>query len=58
MLASRTQTAVFRPRVVLREPSIIGIRFLTWRSSAQIWAELHERAVRHLGGTPRLILLD
>ena len=27
------------------------VRLLTWRSSAQIWAELHERAFRRLGGT-------
>ena len=29
-----------------------------WRSSAQIWAELHERAFRRLGGTVRVIVLD
>jgi transposase len=27
-------------------------RFLTWRSSSQIWAELHERSFRRLGGAP------
>ena len=27
------------------------VRLLTWRSSAQIWAELHEQAFRRLGGT-------
>jgi len=34
------------------------VRLLTWRSSAQIWAELHERAFRQLGGTVRIIVLD
>ncbi len=35
-----------------------SVRLLTWRSSAQIWAELHERAFRRLGGTVRVIVLD
>ena len=30
-----------------------AVRLLTWRSSAQIWCELHERAFRRLGGTVR-----
>ncbi len=34
------------------------VRLLTWRSSAQIWAALHERAFRQLGGTVRVIVLD
>ena len=34
------------------------VRLLTWRSSAQIWAELHERAFRRLGGTVRVIVPD
>jgi len=34
------------------------VRLLTWRSSAQIWAELHERAFRRLGGTVHTIVLD
>src|SRR5437870_13809495 len=34
------------------------VRLLTLRSSAQIWAELHERAVRRLGGTVRIIVLE
>jgi transposase len=29
-----------------------------WRSSSQIWAELHEKAFRRLGGSPRIIVLD
>lgn len=35
-----------------------SVRLLLWRSSAQVWAELHERAFRRLGGTVRLIVLD
>ncbi len=35
-----------------------SVRLLTWRSSAQIWAELHERAFRRLGGTVKVIVLD
>jgi len=35
-----------------------SIRLLVWQSSAQIWAELHERAFRRLGGTVRVIVLD
>jgi transposase len=35
-----------------------SVRLLVWRSSTQIWAELHERAFRQLGGTVRVIVLD
>jgi transposase len=35
-----------------------SVRFPTWRSSAQIWAELHEPAFRRLGGTVRVVILD
>src|SRR5207244_6897300 len=35
-----------------------SIRLLTWQSSTRIWAELHERAFRRLGGAPALIVLD
>lgn len=35
-----------------------SVRLLTWRSSTQIWAELHERAFRRLGGAPKVIVLD
>ena len=35
-----------------------AVRLLTWRSSAQIWAELHERAFRRMGGTVKVIVLD
>src|SRR2546423_4515962 len=34
------------------------VRLLTWRSSTQIWAELHERAFRRLGGVVRVVVLD
>jgi transposase len=35
-----------------------SIRLLVWQSSAQTWAELHERALRRLRGTVRVIVLD
>ena len=35
-----------------------SVRLLTFRSSTQVWAELHERAFRRLGGVPRVIVLD
>jgi transposase len=35
-----------------------SVRLLVWRSSTQIWAELHEHAFRRLGGTVRVIVLD
>jgi transposase len=35
-----------------------AVRLLTWRSSAQIWCELHERAFRRLGGTTQVVVLD
>ena len=35
-----------------------SVRLLTWRSSSQRWAELHEEAFRRLGGSPRVIVLD
>ena len=34
------------------------VRLLTWRSSAPIWAALHEQAFRRLGGTVKIIVLD
>lgn len=33
-------------------------RFLTFRSSSRIWAELHEKAFRRLGGATRIVVLD
>src|SRR5713226_3852035 len=35
-----------------------AVRLLVWRSSAQIWAELHERAFRRLGGSVKVVVLD
>jgi transposase len=35
-----------------------AVRLLVWQSSAQVWAQLHERAFRRLGGTVRVIVLD
>jgi len=34
------------------------VRLLTFRSSAQTWAELHEKAFRRLGGVTRVIVMD
>jgi len=33
-------------------------RLLTFRSSSRIWAELHEKAFRRLGGATRVVVLD
>jgi transposase len=35
-----------------------SVRLLVWQSSAQVWAQLHERAFRRLGGTTRVVVLD
>jgi len=35
-----------------------AVRLLTFRSSARIWAELHEKAFRRLGGGTRIVVLD
>jgi len=35
-----------------------AVRLLVWRSSAQVWAELHEQAFRRLGGTVKVVVLD
>ena len=35
-----------------------SVRLLTWKSSSQRWAELHEEAFRRLGGSPRVIVLE
>src|SRR6202051_1772253 len=31
------------------------VRLLVFRSSARVWAELHEKAFRRLGGSPRIV---
>jgi len=35
-----------------------SVRLLTWKSSAQTWAELHEQVFRRLGGSTRVVVLD
>jgi transposase len=35
-----------------------SVRLLTFRSSSRIWAELHERAFRRLGGATCIVVLD
>lgn len=34
------------------------VRLLAFRSSARVWAELHENAFRRLGSSPRVVVLD
>src|SRR5437879_2318668 len=35
-----------------------AVRLLLFRSSSQVWAELHEKAFRRLGGVTRVVVLD
>jgi transposase len=35
-----------------------AVRLLTFQSSTQVWAELHEQAFRRLGGATRTVVLD
>jgi transposase len=35
-----------------------SVRLLIFRSSARVWAELHEKAFRRLGGSVRIVVLD
>lgn len=35
-----------------------SVRLLTFQSSSRLWAELHERAFRRLGGAVRVVVLD
>jgi len=35
-----------------------SVRLLTFRSSSRIWAELHEKAFRRLGGAASIVVLD
>src|SRR5207237_1450134 len=35
-----------------------SVRLLVFRSSVRIWAELHEKAFRRLGGVTRVVVLD
>lgn len=34
------------------------VRLLVFKSSTRVWAELHEKAFRRLGGSPRIAVLD
>ncbi len=47
-----------RPSVLTLGYSRKAVRLLVWHSSAQDWAELHERAFRRLGGSTRVLVLD
>ena len=49
-----------RPRlfVATLRYSRASFRCVVWKSSQQIWAELHERAFRHFGGCPQYVVLD
>ena len=35
-----------------------AVRFIVFKSSTQVWAELHEQAFRRLGGAARVVVLD
>ena len=35
-----------------------SFRRVVWKSSQQVWAELHEQAFRHFGGCPQYVVLD
>jgi transposase len=35
-----------------------SVRFLVFRSTTRLWAELHEKAFRRLGGATRIVVLD
>ena len=49
-----------RPRlfVATLRYSRASFRCVVWKSSQQVWAELHERAFRHFGGCPQYVVLD
>jgi transposase len=47
-----------RPFVLTLGHSRKSVRFLVFRSSARIWAELHEKAFRRLAGATRVVVLD
>ena len=49
-----------RPRlfVATLRYSRSSFRCVVWKSSQQVWAELHERAFRHFGGCPQYVVLD
>jgi transposase len=35
-----------------------SVRLLSWRSSSEVWARLHEQSFRRLGGSVRTVVLD
>ena len=35
-----------------------SVWFVSFKSSSKIWAELHERAFRRLGGAPKIVVID
>lgn len=35
-----------------------SVRLLSFKSGSQIWSQLHEEAIRRLGGAPRVVVLD
>lgn len=35
-----------------------SVRLLVWRSSAKVWAQLHEKSFQRLGGAPRVVVHD
>jgi transposase len=35
-----------------------SVRLLAWKSSTRVWAELHERAFRRIGGVTAVVVLD
>ena len=49
-----------RPRlfVATLRYSRASYRCVVWKSSQQVWAELHEQAFRHFGGCPQYVVLD
>ena len=58
MTPPRASTGGTRLFVLTLGYSRKSVRLLAERSSAQVWAELHERAFRRLGGTVRVVVLD
>ena len=49
-----------RPRlfVMTLRYSRRSFRRVVWKSSQQVWAQLHEQAWRYFGGTPQYVVLD
>ena len=47
-----------RTRLLVMTLGYSRVRLLRFTSSSRIWTELHEAAFHHLGGRPRLIILD